>query len=256
MNFDLGALQHPVAMAVALVAFVLGGLVKGTIGVGLPLVVVPLLSLVLPSPTAIALVSVPVVASNVVQIWQAAPGSRQIKRFWPLIVCLVAATVLTVPMTLALSPRALNGMLAVAVLLAVAAMAFNPTLVIQPRHEKWASAGVGLLSGLLGGVSSLTGPVVITYLSSLRLTREQFVGTISVIYLCGMVPLYLAMAAVGRLGVSELGLSLLACLPMFLGMAIGKRLRYRLSEVLFRKLLLAFLVIVALGLLITHKSEI
>lgn len=69
------------------------------------------------------------------------------------------------------------------------------------------------------------------------------------IYLFGMAPLYLAMAAVGRLGVSELGLSLVACLPMFAGMAVGKRLRYRFSETVFRKLLLGFLVIVAIALL-------
>ena len=48
---------------------------------------------------------------------------------------------------------------------------------------------------------ALTGPVVITYLTSLRLTREQFVGTVSVIYLFGMAPLYLALAWAGRLGV-------------------------------------------------------
>lgn len=69
------------------------------------------------------------------------------------------------------------------------------------------------------------------------------------IYLFGMAPLYLAMAAVGRLGMSELGLSLVACLPMFAGMAVRKRLRYRLSEAVFRNLLLGFLVIVAIALL-------
>ena len=233
-----------------IVAFMLGGLVKGTMGVGLPLVVVPLVSLVLPSPTAIALVSVPVVVSNVVQVWQATPQTRQAKRFTPLIVCMVLATVVTVPMTLALSVKALNAMLAVAVLLAVVTMAFNPVLDIQPRHERRVSAGVGLLSGLLGGVSSLTGPVVITYLMSLRLPREQFVGSISLIYLWGMLPLYVTMAAVGRLGVSELGLSALACAPMFLGMAAGRKLRGRLSEALFRKLLFGFLVLIALALVL------
>lgn len=80
MSFDPALLQ-PVVLAFGIAAFVLGGLVKGTLGVGLPLVVVPLLSLVLPSPTAIALVSVPVVASNILQVWQASPGSRQVRRF-------------------------------------------------------------------------------------------------------------------------------------------------------------------------------
>ena len=242
-------LQDPAVLAWGLLAFVLGGLVKGTMGVGLPLVVVPLLSLVLPSPTAIALVSVPVVVSNLVQVWQATPATRQAKRFTPLIVCMVLATVVTVPMTLAMSVKTLNAMLAAAVLLAVVTMAYNPVLNIQPQYERRVSAGVGLLSGLLGAVSSLTGPVVITYLMSLRLPREQFVGSISLIYLWGMLPLYVAMAVVGRLGVSELGLSALACAPMFLGLAAGRKLRGRLSDALFRKLLFGFLVLTAMALL-------
>ncbi|MEN9538563.1 MAG: hypothetical protein RLZZ126_798, partial [Pseudomonadota bacterium] len=233
-----------------LVAFVLGGLVKGTLGVGLPLVVVPLMSLVVPSPTAIALVSVPVVVSNAVQCWQATPATRQAKRFAPLIFWLVLATVVTVPMTLALSAKALNAMLAGAVLLAVVTMAWNPQLHIQPQYERRVSAGVGLVSGLLGGVSSLTGPVIITYLMSLRLERDQFVGTISLVYLWAMLPLYVAMAVVGRLGVQELGLSVVACGPMFVGMWLGRHLRGHLSEALFRRLLLMFLSLLACGLLL------
>ncbi len=250
MSFDLSLLQNPTVLYWGIGAFLLGGLVKGTLGVGLPLVVVPLLSLILSSPTAIALVSVPVVVSNVLQVWQATPETRQARRFAPLIVCLVLATIVTVPMTLALSAKALNAMVAGAVLLAVATMAFNPVLVIDPKHEGRFSAGVGLLSGLLGGVSSLTGPVVITYLMSLRLSREQFVGSISLIYLWAMLPMYIALAAVGRLGVSELGLSVLASGPMFAGMWAGRHLRGHLSEDLFRKLLLVFLSLLALALIL------
>ena len=250
--FDAGLslLQDPATVAWGVLAFVLGGLVKGTMGVGLPLVVVPLLSLLLPSPTAIALVSVPVVMSNLVQTWQATPATRQAKRFTPLIVCMVLATVVTVPMTLALPVKTLNAMLAGAVLLAVVTMAYNPVLNIQPQQERRVSACVGLLSGLMGGVSSLTGPVVITYLMSLRLPREQFVGSISLIYLWAMLPLYVAMAVVGRLGVSEIGLSALACAPMFMGMAAGRQLRGRLSEALFRRLLFGFLSLLAVALLL------
>jgi uncharacterized protein len=250
LSLDLGVLHQPQILSWFIVAFVLGGLVKGLLGVGLPLVVVPLLSLALPSPTAIALVSVPVVFSNVLQVWQATPQTRLAKRFTPLIVCMVLATVVTVPMTLALSVRALNVMLAGAVLLAVATMAWSPRLNVSPKRERLSSALVGLLSGLLGGVSSLTGPVVITYLMSLRLSREQFVGSISLIYLWAMLPLYVALAWVGRLGVSELGLSVLACAPMLMGMWVGRVLRGRLSEALFRKLLLGFLILLACALLL------
>lgn len=235
--------------AFGVLAFMLGGLVKGILGVGLPLVVVPLLSVVMPSPLAISLVAVPVMASN---IWQAidskAPLS-QVKRFTPLLSSLLIATVITVPMTLALPAKVLNIMLAAAVLTAVFLTALNPKFNISPEHEKLSSAAVGAVSGIMGGISSLTGPIIITYLMALGLPREVFVRTISIIYLAGSIPLYVALAVTGRFGLPELLVSLLAMLPAFGGMSLGKRIRGHLSEFWFRRVLLLFLSVIALVLL-------
>ena len=239
----------PGVLALGVLAFVLGGLVKGTLGVGLPLVVVPLLSLGMSSPLAISLVSVPVLASNAWQAWDSRGPLDHVRRFSPLLLTLLVSTIITVPLTLALPAGVLNIMLAVAVVTAVLLMALNPQLNISARHEKIYSAVVGTLSGIMGGISSLTGPIIITYLMALRLPREAFVGTISIIYLTGAIPLYVAMAVVGRLGLGEAMLSLLAMVPLMLGMVIGKKLRVHLSEVLFRRSLLVFLSVIAMALL-------
>ena len=240
----------PVTLVVALIAFVMGGVVKGTLGVGLPLVVVPLLSLVLPTHFAIALMAVPVLSSNLWQLLDSEAPREHIRRFSGLMVALVVTTVITVPMTLALSARGLNMMLAIAVFTAVILMASTPKMSISSSQERWASWLVGGLSGILGGISSLTGPIIITYMMTLRLSRESFVGTMSVIYLAASIPLYLAMAWVGRFGWSEIILSVVALVPVFLGMALGKRIRYRLNEQWFRRILLVFLSVIALVLLL------
>jgi uncharacterized membrane protein YfcA len=96
----------------------------------------------------------------------------------------------------------------------------------------------------------MMGPFLITYLVALRLPREQFIGSISVMYLAGAVPMYASMAALQVMGLPEVVLSTLALAPMFGGMALGKRLRSRVSEQLFRRLLLGFLTVVALLLLL------
>lgn len=236
-------------LALCALAFVLGGVVKGALGVGLPLVAVPLLSLWLPSPQAIALLMAPVLLSN---LWQAVEGGRarsSLRRFGGLIVAQCVATVITVRMTLALSVQQLNVMLALAVLLAVALMAWQPSLRISPQRERVVGVGIGLMSGLLGGVSALTGPVIITYLMALKLQREDFIGSISIIYLSAAIPLYGALMLFGRVGVQEIGLSLLALLPMGLGLVVGKAVRQRLDERLFRRVLLAFLCVLATLLL-------
>ena len=51
-------------VVMAAVVFLAGGVVKGTLGIGLPLVSVPLLSLFIPATQAIALVAMPVLVSN------------------------------------------------------------------------------------------------------------------------------------------------------------------------------------------------
>jgi uncharacterized membrane protein YfcA len=244
---DLADFSAGLWLGVACV-FVLGGLVKGTLGVGLPLVVVPLLSLKLAPPVSIALVVIPVIASNAWQVYDTRASRSSFRRFLPLLVTLLISTLITVPMTLRFSNTTLNVMLAVAVIVAVILMAVNPRVHIPPEREPLAGAIVGLVSGALGGVSSLTGPVIISYLMSLKLEREDFVGSISVIYLLAAVVLYGAMAYAGRLDGAHIALSLLAMAPLTLGMHVGKLLRGRLSEVWFRRCLLAFLSVIAVAL--------
>jgi uncharacterized membrane protein YfcA len=233
-----------------ILSFVLGGCVKGALGVGLPLVAVPVLSLWIPSPQAIGMMMVPVLSSN---FWQAIDGGRLrqgFRRFRGLIIAQIIATVLTVRITLSLSTSQMNVLLACVLLLGVAIMAFQPTLRISPNREEAVGTGIGLFSGLLGGVSALTGPVVITYLMSLKLERDVFVSSISVIYLSAALPLYGSMLWFHRIAFTDIMLSGAAMLPMAAGLFLGKMLRQRLAEAVFHKLLLVFLTLLAILLLL------
>ena len=84
-----------------------------------------------------------------------------------------------------------------------------------------------------------------SYLMALRLPREEFVGSISIIYLMGSVPMYTAMLWWGRFGWSEVGVSVLAMVPVYLGLSVGNHLRSHLSELVFRRLMLVFLTLLA-----------
>ncbi len=237
-------------LALGFGAFLLGGAVKGTLGIGLPMVAVPLLSLFIPATQAIVLMMMPVVLSNIWQAWDSGDARVYLRRFAPMLGWLVVTTLLTVPVTLAMSPRVLNASVALIVLIAVLLLSLQLKLPVTSSNEGWWSAGVGALSGVMGGVSSLTGPLVISYLVALKLPREAFVGSISIIYLFAGVPLYGAMAWHGRVGWIEVLLSTLALLPMALGLWLGRRVRHRISEAGFRRALLAFLCAVALALIL------
>ncbi len=229
--------------------FVAGGVVKGTLGVGLPLVVVPLLSLIMPAPQAMGLLVLPVLLSNALQAVEGGRLRYAVRRFWPLMLAQLVATVLAVALSKEMSIRSLNSAIALTVISAVALMAVQPRGEIAPRHQAWAGPIVGAVAGVLAGLSSLTGPILIAYLMALRLKRDEFVGSISIIYLLGAVPMYGAMLAWGRFGWAEVGWSILALAPMYAGMRLGAAVRHRLSESVFRRLLLAFLALLSVLLL-------
>ena len=249
MEFSLSTDTVLIIVACA-AAILFGGIVKGTLGVGLPLFAVPIMSLMIGSTQAIALVAVPVLVSNIWQAWQEASWKASLKRFWPLMLTQAIMTMIAVHWTLSFSVKQLNMLVAFAVILAVVSMLFKPNFTISADKERWAGAVVGTVSGMLGGVSSLMGPILISYMLSLKMQRDEFVGAISVIYLNAAWPLYLAMYSFGRMEVIDLGYSVLALVPMALGLMTGQKLRHRLSEDTFRKVLLGFLTFIAVLLVV------
>ncbi|QDJ32410.1 hypothetical protein CBR68_08815 [Bordetella hinzii] len=236
-------------LAVAAATFIVAGIVKGTLGVGLPLVAVPMLSFVLPPLTAISLLVVPVLASNFWQAIKAVEPKRALRRFRGLSAALCISTIVSVRLALSLPTDLLNLLVAGSVVCAVILMVYRPDSTIPPQREGKLGVLVGLLAGAMGGVSSMTGPFIITYLLALRLPREAFIGGISIIYLFGMIPLYASLAVYGRLGLAEMVYSAMALAPMALGMMLGRKLRGLLSEGAFRNVLLGFLSMLALLLI-------
>lgn len=229
--------------------FVAGGMVKGTLGVGLPLVVVPLLSLILPTSQAMGLLVMPVLLSNAMQAFAGGRLSYTLHRFGPLVLAQLVATLLANHWGAQLSAKALNAVMAATVIAAVVMMILQPKGELSPRQQRWAGPVVGAVAGAIGGASSLTGPILITYLMSLRLPRDEFVGSISIIYLLGSIPMYAAMLAWGRFGWDSVAWSCLAIIPMYLGLRLGGLLRSRLSERGFRYALFAFLTLLAILLM-------
>lgn len=248
----LGQAPGPLLLLTVITAFAAGGLVKGLLGVGLPLISVPLLALVIPSPKAVALMGVPLLLSN---IWQSAAGGHTryaLRRFAWVIVPMMFTTAVSVWLMRDLPVRTINLLVAITVLVAVSLIAWQPTLKIGGQSERRWGMAVGVASGALGSVSSVLGPLLVSYLVALRLTREQFVGCISVLNLSGVLPLYVSMIAFGVLGWPELLMSIAAMLPVSIGLAVGTRLRHRVSEAAFRRLLLAFLTVIALVLVLRN----
>lgn len=234
-------------LAAAMLA--LGGIVKGTIGVGLPVVAIAVLSNFLPVPLVLALVTVPILLTNLWQIIEAGEPMVPLKRFWPMIVCLVVFIWIGARFVVDLDPRVLYALIGVAVTLFVVTSYFKLEVTVSPSAEKWAGPIAGMFGGLLGGISTIWGPPMMIYFVMLRLPKAVYIQSVGLVWFIASIPLVIAYIRYGILTTHTALLSALACIPGAIGFFVGQRLRRRINQELFRTLLLWFLFVIGLNLM-------
>lgn len=223
-------------------ALACGGLIKGALGVGTPLLTVPLMALVIPPQTAVVLMAIPVVLANV---WQASRGgevAQVVSRFWPCSIAILAGTWIGVRILTVIDETELLLVVGAMVILSTVLQGSSYRLFIPARFEKPAGATFGLAGGVVGGLSSMFGPMLIIYLVSLSgFTKSQFVSSISFIYLGAVVPWVVTLMWFGVLDGPLLVASAAATIPVALGMVLGQMLRRHISEQRFHRLVLVVL---------------
>lgn len=240
----------PASLAVVCLVFLLAGWAKGVVGFGLPTIALGLLAAVYDLQVAVALQIVPAMVTN---LWQAAVGGHFlaiVRRIWPLLAACSVAILLSASVLARADGVVLGAVLGVT-LWAYAAVGLAVQVPGPGRHEPWVTPLVGAASGVLGGV---TGSFVVPcgpYLQAIGMPRDMLVQALGVCF--GLFALVLGIAMRGHgLFPDSLGLvSAIGVLPALAGMALGRRLRGRLSEARFRRVF--FLALLALGVYLVGR---
>jgi len=229
--------------------FIVGGIVKGVSGIGLPQVTTPILANFLGVPVAVVVVSIPVLLTNGVQAFQGGFFKSSSRRFGLLALFSVLGTLIGTKALASFSGSVLFLILAVALLIFIAYSLLRPSFRIPLRHESRYAPWVGLISGVLGGLTSISAPPLVMYLYCLRLSKEEFVSGISMIYLTSTIARIGGLVATGLLTQKLFVLSLLMCIPTALGFVAGQWILRRVDQKVFFRLILVLLFFMAVIML-------
>ncbi len=237
------------ALLASSAALFVGGLSKGALGIGLPLLSIPILSLFMSVPQAMVLLTMPILVTNA---WQAVQGGnlpRVLRQFWPMGVALVVGIGLGTQILVLLSERVLYVIIGLLVLTQPALRYTWPDFRVPEATSRRTGPVVTFISGLVGGTTGLFGPLVVAYLAMLRLDKDLFTASVSLLFAAGGVALALFLAQVGVMRGPQLLMSALALVPASLGILAGQCVRSRISQEQFDKALPAVLVVVGMSML-------
>lgn len=220
--------------AIVAATFLLAGLVKGVIGLGLPTVAVGLLSLVMPPAQAAAILVVPSLVTN---LWQlaAGPALRPLAaRLWTMMLGVVAGTLAGGHVLTGDRPGLAVQALGVALLLYAASGLAAFRLAVPRRAEPWLSPLVGLATGLVTGATGVFVIPAVPYLQALGMERDELVQALGLSFTVSTLALAGSLLNGGALAAEVAGVSALAVLPALAGMWAGQRLRGRIAPRTFR----------------------
>jgi uncharacterized protein len=235
--------------AVVAIALLCGGLVKGVVGLGLPLVALPILLLAVDVKTAVQTMAMPLVVSNFAQSLEGGDTLALTRRLAPVLAAVIVGVVLGHMIAARLDEHVILTIVGALVTIMAAISARPAAIVIRPDQERWVGPIVGVCAGVLGGFAALFGPPLAIYLVGLRLGREAFVKAVSILYLTASITI-LALATGGLYANPTLLLwAAIALVPMFAGMRVGRAIRLRINPEKFRLVVLAVVGLSGLNML-------
>ena len=227
-------------------AFIVAGVAKGAIGMGLPPIALAIMSFAVPLESAIAMMVVPSLATN---IWQAIYGQgfmRLLVRFRTMAAASVAALIFVAVGFGHLGSPMAGGWVGVILVIyaGLALTAWRPA--VSRATERWANPLIGAASGAVAGITGVAAVPFLPYMQSLDIDRHDLVQALGIMFIFIIGALTVAVAIQGAFTPTNLLGGIAAIAPTFAGVWLGQRARHAVSPETFRRIFLIGLFVVGL----------
>jgi len=231
-------------------ALLFAAYVKGTTGLGFPLIATPMVALLLDIRTAITILIIPNIVMDLTQIVRGSFPTAILRRFFWLFLWTVVGVFLGTKVLVSLPLWILDLTLGWMVLAFVLSNLFRLDLEVSFHQEKILSPLIGFVGGFLNGMTNVFGPLLAAYLYGLRLPKTAFVKSISAVIVVAKVSQLIAVSSWNLLTPSTLLLSLEVTIFILLSFYAGLKTQDRVNQQTFNRGLLALLSAIGVTLVV------
>ena len=236
-------------VALVTVTFLIGGFIKGAIGLGVPVVALAFMAAPLGVKAAMGIMLGPCVLTN---IWQALAGpalGTLVRRLWSYLLAAAIGIWFGVGVLAASSGDFLLGLLGFILAGYSLISLMRPQIPPPGEKEKLYSPIAGGLGGVMFGMTGTFIVPGILYLQALGLKRDVMVQALGLTFVTISAALAVSFTRHSLLPWDMAMIALYAVLPTAVGIVLGTRYRHRISEAQFRRIFFIALFVVGLYML-------
>ncbi len=236
-------------ISLVLGAFLLSAFLKGITGMGFSTICLGLIATFIDIRLAIPLVIFPSLSSNLLVMLDAGHFRIAAKRFWVVFLSALPGLVLGLWLLDAVANDTARSVLGVVLFLYGGWSLLKAAPELPPHWEKDLNAPIGFATGLVNGLTGSQVMPVLPYFVALRLEKDLFVQSINISFTVSSLVMLLGLGHLGLLSWTIAGISFIGIPLVAIGIWLGGKVRRRIPEAVFAKLVLGLLMLLGLNLM-------
>jgi len=229
-----------------LFAVFMASFLKGLTGMGFSTLCVPLLCLRFPITTAMPIVIIPSVISNLTVMREAGDFKKVLMQFKLLYIAVFPGLVFGLFILNNIKNDDAKLVLGITLLLySIWGMA-KSDFRLNDKNEKLLKIPTGFLTGLINGVTGSQVMPLLPYMLSVRLSTNELVQAVNISFTMSSFVMLTGLSFSGFVNIQVIFSAVVSLISVFVGVKIGAGIRRRVKEGMFKKFVLIFLMIAAL----------
>lgn len=239
----------PYALAGIIAALLIGGIVKGIVSIGVPLVAMPILIQMMPVKQAVLLLSMPVILGNIPQALEGGETLPTARLIAAPLIGTVLGNIAGVSILISLEPHHAQVVAGSLLVFAALLLLASPRFTLAPVWVKPVGFVLGFGAALMESIASIPGPLLAIYLIATGARGKAFTKQMAIILVVSIVTLLLAFKSGAHASSTDLLISAAASIPVIAGIQLAKPLRDKLPPHAFRIIVLLFVLGAALQMI-------
>lgn len=234
---------------IAFAVYLFAGVIKGTIGIGLPTITISILAQLVDPRIAISFLLLPALVTNSWQIYRGGRFINSLQTLWPFGLTMMVVLYFASLFAPDVPVRWLVFGIGIMVVLWTATTLLKSPPGLADRYDKPVQVAAGVFGGVTGGLTAIWSPAMVVYLHARKFNKDEFVAYTGFLIMCGTIPLALGYVSNGILTRELLIGSALMIVPTLVGFSVGEKLRARFSGPQFHRAVLIIFCLTGLNMI-------
>ncbi len=242
-------INDPTTLIIIFSIGLIAGIVKGIVGFALPMILISGLSILISIEQALASLILPTIFTNLIQSFTTSKSSfyRTISNYKIYLFFSSFFLVISSQIYVILATELIMGFIGIVLFVYTFSQILGYELKLTKNN--FLTIIIGSINGFLGGISGIWGPLTVSYLTSLKIEKNEQIKVQGIMYSFGSVLLLIGHLYSGILNLYIVSLSL-ALVPLcIIGLFIGSIIRNKINHTTFKIITLIMILIASINLI-------